>query len=74
MRSAVHWFGFGFSVLFGVVMVFLGVFFVRSTCISLYVPGNRAIFCPLLLAALLMITGGGLLSAAVLRSMKRWAR
>jgi len=59
------------SMLCGIIMISCGLLFIRGAYVSLFLSGGQAVFCSALLAALLLLTGGGLLFSTVLKLMKK---
>ena len=70
MKSTMYWFTFGLSVSFGLVMVFFGAVFLWNMCFCFYLSRGQAAFSSLLLGALLLLVGGGLLFSTIVRVVK----
>ena len=73
MRSALYWFVVGVRVALGVVMLFLGVFFLRHACLSLWMDDGLAAFSSLLFGVTLDLVGMGILFSTLAGSVKRAA-
>ena len=61
MRSALRWVTALIRMAIGIVMLFLGVFFLRHTCLSLWMADGLAAFPSLLFGVTLHLVGGGIL-------------
>jgi len=70
VKSTVYWLIFGLSVSFGMVMVLFGAVFLWNMCFCCYLSRAQAAFSSLLLGALLLLVGGGLLSSTIVRLVK----
>lgn len=70
MKSTVYLLIFGLSVSFGMVMVLFGAVFLWNMCFCCYLSHGQAAFSSLLLGALLLLVGGGLLSSTIVRLVK----
>jgi len=61
MRSALHWFVAVIRMAIGILMLFLGLLFLRHACLSLWMADGLAAFPSLLFGVTLHLIGGGIL-------------
>ena len=61
MRSALHWFVTVIRMAIGILMLSLGLLFLRHACLSLWMADGLAAFPSLLFGVTLHLIGGGIL-------------
>jgi hypothetical protein len=70
-----HWFLGSLYVLFGIVLLCVGLLFVKNAFVSLYLSKGEVAFASLVLGIVLLLVGGRLVFSTFTASIKRvWVR
>ena len=73
MKSLLYWIMFGVYMIVGFVLLFFGALFLRHVYIALLMSDGRIAIPSLLFGVILLMVGGGILSSAFARSVRRAA-